>query len=251
MNQTLLMFLLHNDPLIATVGVWITPYNVLRRLTSASALKQKSCFHSKASLRFWLSDVDRQPHQQGWLAMVSFGSEFWNSCPQTYLTCFQALVRGTHRGTFLQYSSYSAPNVLRSVGSSYSSTNKVVPITAADAIAIATRFARPKTTQSPPHPTKNPKYIGFRTYRYDPTTTSLFGGAIGAGVPSPVQPKSHTHCSAAAKPSTEGTPAIQRHRAKADVSVRKPSQDGSNQNHSAKNAAPTASDVTVVSQRAP
>jgi hypothetical protein len=163
---------------------------------------------------------------------------------------FHARIRGTHRGTFLQYSSYSAPNVLRNVGSSYSSTNKNVTISAADATPIATRFARPKTTQSPPHPTKNPKYIGFRTYRYSPTTTSLLGGAIGAGVPCPVHPKSHTHRSATAKPITEGTPAIQRHRAALEVSTRKPSQDDSNQNHSAKNAAPTASDVIVIGQRA-
>jgi hypothetical protein len=27
----------NNDPLIGSVGVWITPYNILRRLTSARA----------------------------------------------------------------------------------------------------------------------------------------------------------------------------------------------------------------------
>src|ERR1019366_10106596 len=82
-------------------------------------------------------------------------------------------------------------------------------------------------------------------------TTNLFGGAIGPGVPCPVHPKSHTHRSATAKPSTEGTAAIQRHRAASAVSTRKPSQDGSNQNHSAKNAAPTAREATVAGQCAP
>jgi len=55
---------------------------------------------------------------------------------------------------------------------------------------------------------------------------------MGAGVPRPVHPKSQTQRSATAKPSTEGTAAIQRHRAAPEVSTLKPSQEGSNQNQS-------------------
>src|SRR5271169_6817992 len=74
---------------------------------------------------------------------------------------------------------------------------------------------------------------------------------MGAGVPRPVHPKSHTHRKATAKPSTEGTAAIQRHRATPAVSTRKPSQDGNNQNHSAKNPAPTIRDAIAVGHRTP
>src|SRR5438132_583903 len=70
-----------------------------------------------------------------------------------------------HRGTFLQYSSYSAPNIFPSVGSSYSRTNNAVPTAATNATVSAARFARPKTTHRLSQPTKNPTYIGFRTYR--------------------------------------------------------------------------------------
>jgi hypothetical protein len=38
--------------------------------------------------------------------------------PHSRLTFDQARIRGSHRRTFLQYSSYSAPNIFRSVGSS-------------------------------------------------------------------------------------------------------------------------------------
>src|SRR5664279_4686231 len=78
---------------------------------------------------------------------------------------FQARIRGIHRRTFLQYASYSAPNIFRSVGSSYINTNKTTPSATTHATAMATRFARPKTTHSPTHPAKNPMYMGFRTYR--------------------------------------------------------------------------------------
>src|ERR1019366_8375886 len=78
---------------------------------------------------------------------------------------FHARIRGSHRRTFRQYVSYSAPNIFRSVGSSYNKTNKTTPSAIRHAAAITARFARPKTTHSPTHPAKNPKYIGFRTYR--------------------------------------------------------------------------------------
>src|SRR5208337_3504906 len=83
------------------------------------------------------------------------------------------------------------------------------------------------------------------------TTTNLVGGAIGAGVPCPVHPKSHTQRSATAKPSTEGTAAIQRQDAPDVASTRKPNHEGSSQNHSPKNAAPTTREATVVGQFAP
>src|SRR5215472_9741038 len=119
--------------------------------------------------------------------------------------------RGTHALTFRQYSSYSVPNIFRSVGSSYNRTNRATPRTTAIAAAISALSAWPKITHSPAHPAKNPKYIGFRTYRSNPTTTSFFGGATGAGVPRPVHPKSHTHRSVTLNPSTENTAAIHRH----------------------------------------
>src|SRR6516162_4191202 len=73
--------------------------------------------------------------------------------------------RGTHALTFRQYSSYSVPKIFRSVGSSYSRTNSATPRTTARAAEISAQFAWPKTTHSPAHPPKNPKYMGFRTYR--------------------------------------------------------------------------------------
>src|SRR5215472_11685657 len=55
------------------------------------------------------------------------------------------------------------------------------------------------------------------------------------------------HLNATAKPSTEGTTPIQRERAPSIASTRKSNHDGSNQNHSAKKEAPTASEATVAS----
>src|SRR5215472_834694 len=90
-----------------------------------------------------------------------------NLIPLFVSFCFHSLAhgrsRGSQRGTFRQYSSYSARNIRRSVGSSYPSTNKCTPSTARHATAIATKFARPNTTHSPAHPVKNPTYIGLRT----------------------------------------------------------------------------------------
>jgi hypothetical protein len=63
----------------------------------------------------------------------------------------------------------------------------------------------------------------------------------GAGVPRPVQPKSHTQRNATANPITDGMAASHRQRAAPAVSTRNPSHPGSNQNHNAKNDAPTAS----------
>src|SRR6516162_3363478 len=64
--------------------------------------------------------------------------------------------RGTHALTFRQYSSYSVPNIFRSVGSSYTRTNRATPRTTARAAEISAQFAWPKTTHSPAHPQKNP-----------------------------------------------------------------------------------------------
>ena len=55
------------------------------------------------------------------------------------------------------------------------------------------------------------------------------------------------HLNATAKPSTEGTTPIQRQRAAPIAPTRKSNHDGSNQNHSAKKEAPTASEATVAS----
>ena len=92
---------------------------------------------------------------------------------------------------------------------------------------------------------------GISNVTVKPTTTSRFGGMAGTGVPRPVHPKSHTHRSATAKPTTDGMAASQRQRAAPAVSTRKPSQRGSSQNHSAKNARPTASDAIADSHRLP
>jgi len=79
----------------------------------------------------------------------------------------------------------------------------------------------------------------------------LCGGASGAGVPCPVHPKSQMHLNATAKPSTDGTAPIQRQRVTPFTSTRKSNHDGSNQNQSAKNEAPTASEATVASHDVP
>jgi len=57
--------------------------------------------------------------------------------------------RGTDALTFRQYSSYSVPNIFRSVGSSYSRTNRATPTTSARAAEINAQFEWPKTTPSP------------------------------------------------------------------------------------------------------
>src|SRR5215472_2153161 len=74
---------------------------------------------------------------------------------------------------------------------------------------------------------------------------------MGAGVPSPVHPKSQMQRRAAAKPRIEGTAASHRQRATPAISTLKPSHRGSSQNHSEKNTAPTASEAAAVSQRKP
>jgi hypothetical protein len=79
-------------------------------------------------------------------------------------------------------------------------------------------------------------------------TTSRIGGATGAGVPRPVHPKSQTHRSATANPITDGIAASHRQRA---VSTWNLSHPGNSQNHSAKNAVPTASDAAADSQGFP
>src|SRR5258708_28304001 len=55
------------------------------------------------------------------------------------------------------------------------------------------------------------------------------------------------HLRATEKPSTDGTTPIHRHRAAPTAATSNPSQEGSNQNHSAKNEAPTANEALVVS----
>src|ERR1700675_2557885 len=119
---------------------------------------------------------------------------------------------------------------------------------ATSATTSAPRLALPNTTPKPIQPAKNPAYIRFLTYRSNPTTTNFCGGSIGAGVPRPVRPKSQTHLSATAKPRTDGTAPIHRHRAAPTAATSNPSQEGNNQNHSAKNRAPTPNEATVVSQ---
>ena len=74
---------------------------------------------------------------------------------------------------------------------------------------------------------------------------------MGAGVPRPVRPKSQTHRNATEKPKTDGTAPIHLQGASRAAATSKPNQPGSSQNHSAKNAAPTANEATVVSQTEP
>src|SRR5215470_2557520 len=72
---------------------------------------------------------------------------------------------------------------------------------------------------------------------------------MGAGVPRPVQPKSHTQRSMTAKPRMEGTAPSQRQCAASRAAARKPSLLGSSQNQKAKKAAPTAREAKAVSER--
>src|ERR1700683_87505 len=74
---------------------------------------------------------------------------------------------------------------------------------------------------------------------------------MGTGVPWPVQPKSQMHFIATAKPSADVTTPIQRQPDTPRGSTRKPIQGGSNQNQSARNPAPTASDASAVGQLVP
>src|SRR5438270_11731436 len=74
---------------------------------------------------------------------------------------------------------------------------------------------------------------------------------MGAGVPCPIHPKSHTHRSATANHGTDGTTAIQRHRAappEENGSTWKPNHTGNIPNHSAKNPDPTRSSAAAVAQ---
>src|SRR5208282_528559 len=71
---------------------------------------------------------------------------------------------------------------------------------------------------------------------------------MGTGVPRPVHPKSQMQRSATAKPNAEGMAATQRQRIAPAVSMRKPSNGGSNQNHSARKAAPAAREASVISK---
>src|SRR5579872_1521851 len=71
---------------------------------------------------------------------------------------------------------------------------------------------------------------------------------MGAGVPCPVQPKSQTQRSAMPNPNADGIAASHRHRAVPAISTEKLSHRGKSQNHSAKNAEPTVSEVMAVSQ---
>src|SRR5512146_1670539 len=72
---------------------------------------------------------------------------------------------------------------------------------------------------------------------------------MGAGVPRPVQPKSHTQRIATAKPITDGIAASHLQRAAPAVSTRNPSHCGNSQNHKVKNAVPTRSEAAAVGQR--
>ena len=96
-----------------------------------------------------------------------------------------------------------------------------------------------------PDPSDNKSQVhGIAHLPVKATTPNFCGGAIGAGVPRPVRPKSQTHRRATANPSTDGTAAS--HRQFGVVSTRNPNHPGSSQNHSAKNAVLTASEAKVV-----
>ena len=109
-------------------------------------------------------------------------------------------------------------------------TNKWTPSATAARAAIAFGSACPNTIHSPIQPSAKPKYMGFLTWRSKPTTTSRRGGATGAGVPCPVQPKSQTQRRATAKPKTEGSAANQRQCSTPSISTQKPSHCGKGQN---------------------
>jgi len=71
---------------------------------------------------------------------------------------------------------------------------------------------------------------------------------MGAGVPRPVQPKSHMQRKAAANPKTDGIAASHLHEVFPAASTSKPSQPGKSQNQRAKKAAPTTSEAAAVTQ---
>ena len=82
-------------------------------------------------------------------ATTPMGGLLLNPVLTFYSGLSQPFKRGHQRLTFRQYASYSAPNFRRSVGSSYRMTNRCTPRATAATAAIASRFACPKTIQSP------------------------------------------------------------------------------------------------------
>src|SRR5215471_11038049 len=127
-------------------------------------------------------------------------------------------------------------------------TKRWTPKATAQTVSIAGQYPWPKTIHKPVQPEAKPMYMGLRTWRYIPTTTRFFGGAMGAGVPWPVQPKSHTQRHAIANPSTEGITASQRQRAPLAAAMLKPSQCGSSQNDNEKKPVPTTMEANAASQ---
>ena len=71
------------------------------------------------------------------------GEECFESQPRilTHYGLSHGRMRGHQRRTFRQYSSYSAPNLLRSVGSSYRTTKRWTPKAATTANAALTGLA--------------------------------------------------------------------------------------------------------------
>ncbi len=91
--------------------------------------------------------------------------------------------RGIHRPTCLLYSAYSAPNLS---SNPFSSTTGRYTAFAQKNTAIHAAIGHDcKTIASAHNIISTPVIIGFRTYLYGPRTTNRFGGAHGAGVPSP------------------------------------------------------------------
>src|SRR5260370_38522876 len=75
------------------------------------------------------------------------------------LLSLHACIRGSQRRTFRQYSSYSAPNILRRDGSPENRTNKATPTPATKAPPQVSGSAHPNPTHTPNHPTTKAKYM--------------------------------------------------------------------------------------------
>jgi hypothetical protein len=162
-----------------------------------------------------------------------------------------ACVRGTHRRTFLQYSSYSAPNNFRS------------------SAPHTTTQTRPRTARSQTPPRLRPCSPARRSPTARPIPPGIPGTSGSAHIDrTPPQPASSAEQSALAfrVPSirnpicSEAPPRNLIPRAHLQSSAiaprplcrrEKPSQDGNNQNQSARNAAPTVSEATAAGQCSP
>src|SRR5436853_7799265 len=95
------------------------------------------------------------------------------------------------------------PNFRLACGSPYSSTNRLKPMKTVSAYQPSD--ADRVIAHSPRMTDVTATYMGLRVHRYGPRATSVLGGSIGAGVPSPAIAKSHTHRRYRRMPKVSGT----------------------------------------------